>query len=203
MTEAEAQAWVADRFGAAAVDRLAHFAQLLTNANEQQNLVAPATLPVLWSRHIADSAQLALLDNNTGVWLDIGSGGGLPGLVLALVLDRPFLLCEPRRLRASFLSEAAAALGLAPRVTVAQRKVEALATPAATISARAVASIEALFTAARACATPDTTWILPRGKSGRSELELVQRAVRGEFHVKQSLTDPEAVIVVARRVAKR
>ena len=203
MTEAEAQAWVADRFGATAVDRLAHFAGLLVQANEHQNLVAPATLPVIWSRHLVDSAQLALLDQSAGLWLDIGSGGGLPGMVLALLLDRPFLLCEPRRLRASFLTEAAAALGLAPRVTIAQYKVEALSTPAATISARAVASLEALFTAARACATPDTTWILPRGKSGRSELEAVQRAVRGEFHVKQSLTDPEAVIVVARQVSAR
>ncbi len=203
MTEAEARAWVADRFGAAAVDRFARFAELLAEANQQQNLVAPATLSAIWSRHLADSAQLALLDDDAGLWLDIGSGGGLPGLVLALLLDRPFLLCEPRRLRATFLSEAADALGLASRVSVAQCKAQALATPAATISARAVASIEALFTAARACSTSDTTWILPRGKSGRSELEAVQRAVQGEFHVKQSLTDPEAVIVVARRVGAR
>ncbi len=203
MTETEARAWVADRFGAVAVDRFTRLADLLVAANQQQNLVAPASLALMWSRHLADSAQLAFLDESNGLWLDIGSGGGLPGLVLALLLDRPFLLCEPRRLRAIFLSEAIDALDLTARVTVAQSKVELLVTPATTISARAVASITALFTAARACATPDTTWILPRGKSGRNELETVQRAVRGEFHVKQSLTDPEAVIVVARRVSAR
>ena len=203
MTEAEARAWMADRFGAAAADRLARFAELLAAANGTQNLVAPASLPSIWSRHLADSAQLALLDDGDGPWLDIGSGGGLPGLVLALLLDRPFLLCEPRRLRAAFLSETVAALGLGARVTVAQSKVELLATPFLTISARAVASPETLFASARACATIDTTWILPRGKSGRSELGSLQRAVRGEFHVKQSLTDPEAVILVARRVIAR
>ena len=200
MTEDEAQAWGAERFGAVAVDRLASFSALLSTANQRQNLVAPASLPTVWSRHLADSAQLALLDDGSGLWLDIGSGGGLPGMVLALLLDRPFLLCEPRRLRAAFLSETAEALGLTSRVTVAQSRVEALATPAATISARAVASMETLFTVAHGCATPDTSWIFPRGQSGRTELETVKRAVRGEFHVKQSLTDPEAVIVVARRV---
>ena len=203
MTEAEALAWVADRFGVAAVDRLSNFAGLLLAANQHQNLVAPTSLESVWSRHLADSAQLALLDDGDGLWLDIGSGGGLPGLVLALLLDRPFLLCEPRRLRAAFLAETIETLGLGRRVAIAQSKVETLAARASTISARAVASIETLFIAARACTIPDTTWILPRGKSGRSELQTIKRAVRGEFHVKQSLTDPEAVIVVARRVATR
>lgn len=203
MTEAEARAWIADRFGPTAVDRLARYAELLTAANRQQNLVAPGSIPSIWSRHLADSAQLALFDESDGLWLDVGSGAGLPGLVLAMLLERPFLLCESRRLRAVFLAETIATLDLGGRVAVVHGKVEALATPAATISARAVATMETLFTAAHACTTPDTTWILPRGKSGWSELETVKRAVRGEFHVKQSLTDPDAVIVVARRIAAR
>ena len=203
MTEGEAREWVAARFGAAAVDQLARYAAMLSAANERQNLVAPSTLAGIWSRHLVDSAQLALLDDQQGPWLDIGSGGGLPGLVLAVLLDRPFLLCEPRRLRARFLDETVAALGLGTRVTVAQAKVEALRRSVATISARAVAPIETLFSIARHCATPATNWIMPRGKSGRTEIEAVVRAVRGEFHVKQSLTDPEAVILVARGVGAR
>ncbi len=203
MTEAEARDWIAGTFGEAAVDDLGRFAELLAGGNERQNLVAPSTLASIWTRHLVDSAQLALLDSGEGLWLDIGSGGGLPGLVLALLLDRPFLLCEPRRLRAEFLTDAVTTLGLGTRVTVAQAKVEALRTPAATISARAVAPLTTLFTAARHCATPATNWIMPRGKSGRSELEAVVRAVQGEFHVKQSLTDPQAVIVVARGIGAR
>ena len=203
MTEDEAQGWVAERFGTAAVDSLARYAALLAAANKRHNLVAPTSLASVWTRHLVDSAQLALLDDTRGIWLDIGSGAGLPGMVLALLLDRPFMLCEPRRLRATFLTETAEALGLTARVSVAQQRVETLSIPATTISARAVASIETLFTAAAACSDPTTTWILPRGKSGRGELEIVSRTVRGMFHVKQSLTDPEAVIVVARGVATR
>jgi len=203
VTEDEAQGWVAEQFGAAAVDALARYAALLAAANERQNLVAPSSLATVWTRHLVDSAQLALLDDARGLWLDVGSGGGLPGMVLALLLDRPFLLCEPRRLRAAFLTETADVLGISAQVTVAQQRVETLSTPAATISARAVGSIETLFTAAAACSDSTTTWILPRGKSGRGELETVGRPAQGMFHVKQSLTDPQAVIVVARGIGAR
>lgn len=203
MTEEEAQGWVAERFGATAVDALARYAALLAAANERQNLVAPSSFATIWTRHLVDSAQLALLDDARGVWLDIGSGAGLPGMVLALLLDRPFLLCEPRRLRAAFLTDTAEALGISAQVTVAQQRVETLSTLAATISARAVGSIETLFIAAGACSVSTTTWILPRGKSGRGELETTLRPAQGMFHVKQSLTDPEAVIVVARGIGGR
>ena len=150
----------------------------------------------VWTRHLLDSAQLAELDGSDGVWLDVGSGGGLPGLVLALLLDRPFILCEPRRLRAAFLTQASDQLGV-NNVTVASTKVQQIQTSASTISARAVSAPELLFASARHCADNETRWILPRGKSGRSELGQLQRAMRGEFHVKQSLTNPEAVIVIA------
>ena len=179
-----------------AVDRVARFAQLLASANDQQNLVSPSTLSAIWRRHLIDSAQLALLDDSDGTWLDIGSGGGLPGLVLALLLDRQFVLCEPRRLRVAFLTQTCEALG-ARNVTIAPMKVQALQTSASTISARAVAGIEQIIAAAHHCATVETCWILPRGKSGRSELQALTRGMGGKFHVKQSLTDPEAVIVVA------
>ena len=194
---------VETRFGAAAVDRLERFAGLLISANARQNLIAPSTVPVIWERHLLDSAQLADIDSRSGLWLDIGSGGGLPGLVVALLLDRPFVLCEPRRLRAAFLAEAVETLGLGNRVTVAQQRVETLRVSATTISARAVASLGALIDGARACSEIGTLWLLPRGKSGRTELEVVRHAVKGEFHVKQSLTDPDAVIVVATGIAPR
>lgn len=197
MTEEEARAWVADRFGAGAVDRLAAYAGLLAEENGRQNLVAPSTLPMVWSRHLVDSAQLAAFAPAKGLWLDIGSGGGLPGLVLALLLDRPFLLAEPRRLRAEFLTRAAAELGLAGRVEVAAERVEKLAIPAAVISARAVAGLESLLRAAGRCATPATTWILPRGQSGAAEIQASSMLRRAKFHVEQSLTDPAGTVLVA------
>ena len=198
MTEEEARGFVADRFGAGAVDRLAVYAELLVAENTRQNLVAPSTVPLLWSRHLADSAQLALLaPPGHGLWLDVGSGGGLPGLVLALLLDRPFLLAEPRRLRSEFLTRATTELGLTACVTVVTERVERLSADAAVISARAVSRLSSLFMAARHCATPGTTWILPRGQSGAAEIQASSMLRRAKFHVEQSQTDPAAAILVA------
>ena len=202
MTEEEARDWVAGAFGLAAVDRLARYAALLVAGATTQNLIAPSTIPSVWSRHIADSAQLArLAEPGDGLWLDIGSGAGLPGLVLALLLDRPFVLSEPRRLRAVFLREAVAELGLEERVEVVVTRVEQLRRRAATISARAVMGLDPLLRAALPCADPDTQWILPRGQSGRSEIELSSMLAHATFHVEHSLTDPLAAILVARGIA--
>lgn len=200
MTEGEAQAWIAAQFGPAAVDRLSHYASLLVDENSRQNLVAPSTIPVLWTRHLLDSAQLAQWGRADGVWLDVGTGGGVPGLVLALLLDRPFCLVEPRRLRAAFLSQAADTLGVAPRVEVRAARVEAIQVAAATISARAVAGLDRLITSAQHCATRETIWVLPRGQSGVAELQASLMPRRAEFHVKQSLSDPTATVLVGKGI---
>ena len=198
----DARAWIAERHGDAAVDRLARFVTLLVDATARHNLISPASVPHVWERHILDSAQLAALCDAGGRWLDIGSGGGLPGMVLALLLpDRPFTLCEPRRLRAAFLQEAVDELGLGDRVTVAACRVEVLDVVADTISARAVAGLDAVLTAARSCAHPATTWILPRGQSGLAEIQTSIMLRHAMFHVEPSLTEPSAVILVARGVA--
>lgn len=199
MTEDEAKSWIADRFGRQILPPLGRLADMVTAEADRQNLVAPSTLPSLWSRHIADSAQLALLDlDRSGLWLDIGTGGGFPGLVLALVVQRPFCLCEPRRLRADFLTRAVDGLGLEDRVTVAAQKVETLRLKATTISARAVSSLDGLVSSARHCAETSTRWLLPRGKSGREELESSKMTYRAaaRFHVEHSVTRPEAAIIV-------
>jgi 16S rRNA (guanine527-N7)-methyltransferase len=197
VTEDEARERIAEAFGARAVERLERFAALLTAETARQNLVAPSTLSQLWSRHLLDSAQLlALAPDADGVWLDVGSGGGLPGLVVALLRPAPIVLCEPRRLRAAFLAQAAAALDL-PQVRVEQRKVEALRLDAAVISARAVAPLPALLDAAAPCAGETTLWLLPRGKSGQAELDGLPRR-RRMFHVEHSWVDPQSAIVVGR-----
>src|SRR3546814_8074341 len=72
---------------------------MLVAENAQQNLVAASTIPTLWTRHIADSAQLLAPDarEGEGLWLDLGSGAGLPGLVVAILSDRPVALVESRK----------------------------------------------------------------------------------------------------------
>ncbi|MGI4731930.1 MAG: 16S rRNA (guanine(527)-N(7))-methyltransferase RsmG [Janthinobacterium lividum] len=201
MSEEEAREWLVRQFGPASLDRLMTFVDLLVDEAARQNLIAPSTIPVIWARHIVDSAQLAAFSTGDGLWLDIGSGGGLPGIVLALLIERPFLLCEPRKLRAAFLDHAVSTLGLTGRVTVAACKVEALQVRAATITARAVTGVDLLVKAARGCADRDTVWILPRGQSGAIEIEASVMLSSAVFHVEPSVTDPSAGILIARGIS--
>ena len=201
MTEGEARAWVAERFDVEARDRLDRMAAIVAEEAGRQNLIAPSTIPTIWSRHMVDSLQLIDLAPVDGAWLDIGTGGGFPGLAVACVRDTAVHLVEPRRKRADFLARAAAELGL-PHVAVHLAKVEAVDARAKTVSARAVASIAALVDAARHVASRDTVWLLPRGRVDEAELaDLAQHA--RVFHVEQSITDPDSKIVVLRGVRGR
>ena len=67
------------------IHRLERFADLLAHWQKRTNLVAPSTLPTLWSRHFADSAQLTTLAPKARLWLDLGTGAGFPGLVIAIL----------------------------------------------------------------------------------------------------------------------
>lgn len=204
MTEEEARGWAVARFDAAAIARLDALAGIVATENERQNLVSRSTLPAIWERHILDSVQLApFAPEGDGLWLDIGTGAGFPGLAMAAVQpDRPFLLVEPRRLRADFLRQAAATLGL-DQVDVFTGKVESVETPAAVISARAVAQVDALLESAFQCARKGTVWLLPKGRAAREEVARAQQRWQGVFHVEQSITDMESSIVIASKVRRR
>ena len=104
------------------MSRLAAYVDLLKDAAAQQNLISPSTLETVWERHILDSAQLLRLAAADRTWADIGSGAGLPGMVLAILSSTPITLIEPRRLRADFLVQTAETLRLA-NVSVACAKV--------------------------------------------------------------------------------
>ena len=91
---------------------------MLIDENQRQNLVAKSTLDDLWRRHIDDAAQLVAYDVPSATWLDIGSGAGLPGIVIAILTGNPMTLVEPRRLRAEFLQRVVEELGL--KASVAQ-----------------------------------------------------------------------------------
>lgn len=203
MTDDEAQCWIRDRFGAEPVARLQRFVDLVRDENQLQNLISPASVDGIWSRHVMDSAQLVPLAPTAGNWLDVGTGGGFPGMVVALLRPQPTLLVEPRRRRAAFLEQCADALGLTHQVTVTTRKVEQVEVKAMVISARAVASIENVLHAALACATDDTRWLLPRGRLFDADVAQLRERWRGVFHVEQSLTDPTSSILVAEEVRPR
>lgn len=203
MTEDEARGWIRERFGVSRETRLDRYGAFLRAEAANQNLIAASTLDTLWARHFVDSAQLVPLasDASRGTWLDVGSGAGLPGLVAAILLDRPVVLVEPRTRRVEFLRYVVAELGL-PSVTVQQSKVESYRPKdcAVIVSARAVAELSQLLASTVHCTDSSTIWLLPKGQSAQSEVEAAQAKWQGVFHVEPSITQPDSGIVVARGV---
>jgi 16S rRNA (guanine527-N7)-methyltransferase len=184
-------------------ERLDLYARLVADENTRQNLVAASTIADFERRHIADSLQLLPL-LQPGSILDIGSGAGLPGIVLACVTEDVVHLVEPRSKRAAFLVRAAEELALQRRIVVHQKVVGRLsALRVANIVSRAVSSIDALFAMATDLSDHKTRWILPKGRSARTELEAASRSWQGDFRLVDSLTDPSASILVAERVSRR
>ena len=182
--------------------RLERFEELVRAENERQNLVAPSTLADFAVRHIADGAQLVGLAPARASWCDIGSGAGLPGIVIAILTGAPVILVEPRRLRADFLRRTKAELSL-DRVEVIEAKAENVTGQFDVITARAVAETGKLFAMTAHLAHAGTRWILPKGRSAKKELEAAQHSWQGEFRLVPSTTGDEAMILVAERVRRK
>ena len=204
MTEEQARDWVVQRFGEEAAERIDYFLNLVIVENDQQNLIAPSTIATIWARHALDSVQLIpLADRADGQWVDIGTGGGFPGMVVALAWPGRMALVEPRKRRADFLRDCAERLGIADRVSVHASKIEAVDVKADVISARAVATVENLLRAAAHCGKQDTRWLLPRGRLDEREIKTLKRQWRFVFHVEHSITSAESSIVILDRVEAR
>ena len=184
------------------MERLDRFASLLVEENQRQNLIALGSVNDLWGRHIVDGAQLYGLAGDAGNWCDIGSGPGLPGLVIAILGGRPMTLNEPRRLRADFLRRAIDELGLG-LVEVAECKVERLSGKFDFITARAVANLDKLLGIAWHLAHSETKWILPKGEKVKSELDEARTSWQGSFRLVPSRTHPASAIVIAEHVQRR
>ena len=200
MTEDDARAWISARTDVSRETRLARFVDLLREEAGRQNLIAPSTLGAIWARHIVDSAQLLEhVGSTSGTWLDIGSGAGLPGIVLAILRDDPVELVEPRKLRTAFLEHCAAELALS-NITVHTAKVEHTRGRVAVVTARAVGTLDTVFRIARHRSDRSTLWLLPKGRNAQSEVEDAQLFWQGSFHVEPSVTAPDSLIVVAKEV---
>ncbi|ABC64704.1 16S rRNA (guanine(527)-N(7))-methyltransferase RsmG [Erythrobacter litoralis] len=203
-TEEQARAFVAERCDAAGMERIEALVAALRSENERQNLVSKGSLGEVWQRHIADSAQLLdHVSRETGLWLDLGSGAGFPGLVVAAMQpEKPVLLVESRRKRVEWLTDMVKALKL-ENCDVAGMRLELLeAREAGVISARAFAPLEKLLRLSARFSTDTTTWVLPKGRSAAQELQGVSRKWQKLFHVEQSVTSEEAAILVGRGRAK-
>lgn len=196
--EEEARQWLRDALDVprGTMERLESFVALLQRENERQNLVSSSTLVHVWRRHIVDSAQLLLHAPASGEWLDVGSGAGFPGLVIAALHAGPVTLVEPRKLRVAFLNEASALLGIAP--TIVQAKMQSLPPRSYNIiSARAVAALPALLRMCQPFSTEKTRFIFPKGRAAQTELDEARSAWQGSFRTEPSLTEEEARVVIA------
>ncbi len=209
MTEDEARAWLTAHYDVSREtwDRLERYVAILLSAMDEQNLIAQSTRPHVWARHIVDSAQLLLhtQDAGEGDWIDLGSGAGLPGIVVACLSDRPMMMVESRRKRIDFLEQVIAELGLSHARVLGGRVEMVPPAQAAVISARAYAPLPKLFESALHLSDKKSLWVLPKGRNAQNELEAARPAWQGVFHVEPSVTDGDSAIIVAHAVkpAKR
>lgn len=206
MDEASVKSWLEQSLGVSreTVERIDRFVALLREESGRQNLIARSTLDTLWDRHIRDSAQLYQLADpelRSGNWIDLGSGPGLPGIVLALIGNMPITLVEMRTKRVEFLHQAIEALELDASVTVEGCRLERVETqPFDVITARAFTALPKLLTLAHRFSTPKTQWVLPKGRTAQEELEQAERSWQGDFALTPSQTSDDAFIVTAHNV---
>ena len=205
--EAAAKAWLQESgfVDTDGLERLERLIELLTEENQRQNLVSASSLLSAWQRHICDSVQLLRYLPKEGVnsWLDLGSGAGFPGIVIAAVKpDLPVTLVESRTRRIEWLNRLGEELGLA-NVRVEGSRLELVeARSFDVISARAFAPLESLLKLAARFSTKSTLWLLPKGRSAAQELEEL-RGWDQSFHVERSLTDSQAGIVVGNLAGRK
>ena len=184
------------------LQKLEAYTALLREESARQNLISASTIDSLWERHILDSAQLLrFVPEADTSWVDIGSGAGLPGVVIAILTGGPVALIEPRRLRAEFLESVVSRLGLNARVVLG--KAERTVGQFDVITGRAVAALSEFLALSAHLSTKNSRWVLPKGRNAQSELADAKRRWQGVFHVEQSVTDADSWIVIATGVRAR
>lgn len=178
-------------------ERLDAFLSLFLRWNARINLVAERDPETLRQRHIADSLQLLpLLPEGVGPAADLGTGGGFPGLILAIAdTARPWHLVESDKRKAAFLLAASAELGLA-HVTVHNGRIENTALPPlALLTARALAPLTLLLVHAARLLAPDGVALFPKGRTAEAELTAAQADWTMEVARFGSRTEPGATIL--------
>jgi len=182
--------------------RLEAYAGLLIGWSARINLVGRDTLADLWRRHFLDSAQLGpLVPDNARSLIDLGSGAGFPGLVLAILGVNGVELVEAGSRKSAFLREAARVAEAA--VTIRPCRIAAVAAhPVDVVTARAVAPLDRLLDLARPFLGPDTVCLFPKGERAAEELTLARKRWTMTPSFYQSISDPRGVILRLHEVVR-
>ncbi|HEY4403710.1 MAG TPA: 16S rRNA (guanine(527)-N(7))-methyltransferase RsmG [Xanthobacteraceae bacterium] len=189
--------------------RLDRFVALLLKWQETTNLIAASTVPIVWTRHIADSLQLLDLAPHANIWVDVGTGGGFPGLVIACALGgqegRLVHLVEGSTKKAAFLREAVAATQSPAQVHAVRMEnfVETFAGKADIVTARAVSPLSSLLGECWPLLKHGTLGVFPKGQDVEAELTETSKCWKMEADLVPSRTDPRARIVMVRALEPR
>ncbi|QCP86983.1 16S rRNA (guanine(527)-N(7))-methyltransferase RsmG [Cereibacter sphaeroides] len=187
-------------------EKLSHFVALVEKWNKAVNLIGRSTVDSIWTRHVLDSAQLrAHLALRPRLWLDLGSGSGFPGIVIAIIAadespESRFVLIESDQRKATFLRTACRELELSASVLAA--RIESLPPQGAdVISARALAALPELCALAAPHLAPNGICLFPKGAGHISEIAAARQSWNMELETLPSLTDPDAVILKLKALA--
>jgi 16S rRNA (guanine527-N7)-methyltransferase len=185
-------------------ERLELFVELLLLWQEQLNLIAESTLPLIWTRHVSDSLQLVALAPDARVWVDFGSGAGFPGIPVACALagtpGAMVHLVESVGKKANFLREAVRVTGIPAQVHQerAEKFGETCADTVHVVTARAVAPLKVLCDQAFPLIDKGALGLFPKGQDVASELTEAAKYWRLQASTVPSVTNPASAIVVVR-----
>lgn len=186
------------------LDKLNTYAALLSKWTQKINLIAKSTIDDIEERHIWDSAQAYKRGSDT--WLDLGSGGGLPGIVIAILAqgeghNLSMTLVESDQRKAVFLRTCMRELSI-PLYVISSRIEEVPPMKAGIVSARALASLSGLLDLAENQIEPNTLCIFSKGAKWREEVDIARRNWRFSCEATPSKTHPEAVILHLKEVER-
>lgn len=188
------------------LQRLETFEQVIQKWNPKINLVSKSSLEHLWMRHIADSIQVFRCADPVGHWVDIGSGGGFPGLIVAILAadeapDMKVTLIESDQRKSAFLRTAARECAV--KTTVLTERIEKTEPQEADIlSARALADLSTLLEFSERHLSSEGVALFPKGESWKKEVDNARQQWQFVAEQVKSLTEQEAVILKIREVAR-
>jgi len=188
------------------MQKLEVFEDVILKWNPKINLVSRSSLEDLWSRHIIDSIQVYRSTLIVDHWVDIGSGGGFPGLIVGILAadeapDTRVTLIESDQRKSVFLRTAARECGI--KINVLSERIEKVEAQSANVlSARALADLNTLLTYSTLHLDPEGVALFPKGVTWKKELEEARRHWRFDVEPITSLTEPDAVILKVKGVTR-